>query len=139
MQDRLNARLMGVEPTGSLTAAESFARDAAHDNTFMLVSRTSRKNWSAGSGDSVYAKTGGGRVDITSGKFVFTCTEAYRIRNGKLTEPLKSRDPDRRRAERADPESRGASATTSASSTRASAFATRQASRSPAGVGQPCC
>lgn len=91
MQDRLNARLMGVEATGN-GRRESFqhAPMPRMTNTFMkggnddpaeLLSRVKR---------GIFAKSfGGGQVDIVSGKFVFSCTEAYLIENGKLGAPIK--------------------------------------------------
>ncbi|MFS0737994.1 metalloprotease TldD [Sphingomonas sp. 1P06PA] len=91
MQDRLNARLMGVEPTGN-GRRESYAHAPMPrmTNTFMrggnddpaeILSRVKR---------GIFAKSfGGGQVDITSGKFVFSCTEAYLIENGKLGAPIK--------------------------------------------------
>jgi TldD protein len=91
MQDRLNARLMGMAPTGN-GRRESFAHAPMPrmTNTFM-------ENGSEDPGEilrsvksGIYAKSfGGGQVDITSGKFVFSCTEAYRIENGKLGAPIK--------------------------------------------------
>ena len=80
LQDRLNARLMGMEPTGN-GRRESFAHAPMPrmTNTFMLGGRDdpeliTRVN------NGIYAKSfAGGQVDITSGKFVFSCTEAYRI------------------------------------------------------------
>ena len=91
IQDRLNARLMGVAPTGN-GRRESFAHAPMPrmTNTFMhggdddpaeILSRVKK---------GIYAKSfGGGQVDITSGKFVFSCTEAYRIENGRLDAPIK--------------------------------------------------
>ena len=91
MQDRLNARLMGVAPTGN-GRRESFAHapmprmtntfmKGGHDDPAELLSRV--KN-------GIFAKSfGGGQVDIVSGKFVFSCTEAYLIENGKLGAPIK--------------------------------------------------
>jgi len=91
MQDRLNARLMGMEPTGN-GRRESFAHAPMPrmTNTFMLAGKDDPNELVERVKDGVYAKSfGGGQVDITSGKFVFTCTEAYRIRGGKIAEPLK--------------------------------------------------
>ncbi len=91
MQDRLNARLMGVEPTGN-GRRESFAHAPMPrmTNTYMLGGDVDPSEMLAGLKDGVYAVNfGGGQVDITSGKFVFQCTEAYRIRGGKVEEPLK--------------------------------------------------
>jgi len=91
LQDRLNARLMGVEPTGN-GRRESFAHAPMPrmTNTFMLGGQDDPGEMLGRVKDGIYAKSfGGGQVDITSGKFVFSCTEAYRIRGGKLAEPLK--------------------------------------------------
>jgi TldD protein len=91
LQDRLNARLMGMEPTGN-GRRESFAHAPMPrmTNTFMLPGKEEAAALIGRVQDGIYAKSfGGGQVDITSGKFVFTCTEAYRIRGGKIAEPLK--------------------------------------------------
>lgn len=91
IQDRLNARLMGVAPTGN-GRRESFAHAPMPrmTNTFMLGGNDDPAAILAGVKDGIYARSfGGGQVDITSGKFVFSCTEAYRIRGGALAEPLK--------------------------------------------------
>ncbi len=91
IQDRLNARLMGVEPTGN-GRRESFAHAPMPrmTNTFMLGGTDHPGELVERVKDGIYAKSfGGGQVDITSGKFVFSCTEAYRIRGGKLAEPVK--------------------------------------------------
>lgn len=91
IQDRLNARLMGVEPTGN-GRRESFAHSPMPrmTNTFMLGGNDNPDELVERVKDGIYAKSfGGGQVDITSGKFVFSCTEAYRIRGGKIAEPIK--------------------------------------------------
>ena len=91
LQDRLNARLMGMEPTGN-GRRESFAHAPMPrmTNTFMLAGKDHPAGLVERVKDGIYAKSfGGGQVDITSGKFVFSCTEAYRIRGGKITEPVK--------------------------------------------------
>jgi TldD protein len=91
LQDRLNARLMGVEPTGN-GRRESFAHAPMPrmTNTFMLGGRDDPAEILGRVKKGIYAKSfGGGQVDITSGKFVFSCTEAYRIENGRLGAPLK--------------------------------------------------
>jgi TldD protein len=91
LQDRLNARLMGMEPTGS-GRRESFAHAPMPrmTNTFMLAGNDDPGELVSRVNDGIFAKSfGGGQVDITSGKFVFSCTEAYRIRNGKVAEPVK--------------------------------------------------
>ena len=91
LQDRLNARLMGMEPTGN-GRRESFAHAPMPrmTNTFMLAGKDDPQELIGRVKDGIYAKSfGGGQVDITSGKFVFGCTEAYRIRGGKIAEPIK--------------------------------------------------
>ena len=91
MQDRLNARLMGVEPTGN-GRRESYAHAPMPrmTNTFMLGGQDDPDELVSRVKDGIYAKSfGGGQVDITSGKFVFSCTEAYRIRGGRIAEPVK--------------------------------------------------
>ena len=91
MQDRQNARLMGVEATGN-GRRESFAHSIMPrmTNTFMLGGQRDPGEMLAELKDGVYATNfGGGQVDITNGKFVFQCTEAYRVRDGKVGEPLK--------------------------------------------------
>lgn len=91
MQDRLNARLMGVAATGN-GRRESFAHTPMPrmTNTFMLGGQAQPDEIIADLKDGIYAVNfGGGQVDITSGKFVFQCTEAYRVKNGKVGEPLK--------------------------------------------------
>jgi TldD protein len=91
LQDRLNARLMGVAATGN-GRRESFAHAPMPrmTNTFMLGGKDDPGEILARAKNGIYAKSfGGGQVDITSGKFVFSCTEAYRIENGKLGAPIK--------------------------------------------------
>jgi TldD protein len=91
IQDRMNARLMGVEPTGN-GRRESFAHAPMPrmTNTFMLGGQDDPGEILARAKNGIYAKSfGGGQVDITSGKFVFSCTEAYRIENGQLGAPIK--------------------------------------------------
>ncbi|MFL6762599.1 MAG: metalloprotease TldD [Sphingomicrobium sp.] len=91
LQDRLNARLMGMEATGN-GRRESFAHAPMPrmTNTFMLPGKDQPGELIERVKDGIYAKSfGGGQVDITSGKFVFSCTEAYRIRGGKIAEPIK--------------------------------------------------
>jgi TldD protein len=91
MQDRLNARLMGVAPTGN-GRRESFAHAPMPrmTNTFMLAGNDDPAEILSRAKSGIYAKSfGGGQVDITNGKFVFSCTEAYRIENGKLGAPIK--------------------------------------------------
>jgi TldD protein len=91
MQDRLNARLMGVAPTGN-GRRQSFAHAPMPrmTNTYMLNGKYQPDEILASMKTGLYAKSfGGGQVDITSGKFVFTVTEAYLIENGKLGRPVK--------------------------------------------------
>ncbi|MDQ3078235.1 MAG: metalloprotease TldD [Pseudomonadota bacterium] len=91
LQDRLNARLMGMQPTGN-GRRESFAHAPMPrmTNTFMLGGKDDPAELITRVKDGIYAKSfGGGQVDITSGKFVFSCTEAYRIESGKLGAPIK--------------------------------------------------
>ncbi|WP_210530213.1 metalloprotease TldD [Rubellimicrobium arenae] len=91
MQDRQNARLMGVKPTGN-GRRESFAHIPMPrmTNTYMLAGDADPASMVASLKDGIYAVGfGGGQVDITSGKFVFSCTEAYRVRNGQVQEPVK--------------------------------------------------
>jgi len=91
IQDRLNARLMGVAPTGN-GRRESFAHAPMPrmTNTFMYGGKDDPDEILSRVKNGIYAKSfGGGQVDITSGKFVFSCTEAYKIENGKLGAPIK--------------------------------------------------
>jgi TldD protein len=91
LQDRLNARLMGMAATGN-GRRESFAHAPMPrmTNTFMLAGSDEPGELIGRVKDGIYAKSfGGGQVDITSGKFVFSLTEAYRIRGGKVAEPVK--------------------------------------------------
>lgn len=91
LQDRLNARLMGVEPTGN-GRRESFqhAPMPRMTNTFMRGGKDDPAELLARVKKGIFAKSfGGGSVDIVSGKFVFSCTEAYRIENGRLGHPIK--------------------------------------------------
>jgi TldD protein len=91
MQDRQNARLMGMKPTGN-GRRESFAHVPMPrmTNTYMLAGSHEPGEIVASVKNGVYATYfGGGQVDITSGKYVFQCTEAYRIENGKIGAPIK--------------------------------------------------
>jgi TldD protein len=91
MQDRLNARLMGMRPTGN-GRRQSFAHMPMPrmTNTYMLAGREDPRAILASVRKGVYAVNfGGGQVDITSGKFVFACTEAYAIEDGKVGAALK--------------------------------------------------
>jgi len=91
MQDRLNARLMGVPATGN-GRRESYAHAPMPrmTNTFMKSGDDDPAELLSRVKSGIFAKSfGGGQVDIVSGKFVFSCTEAYRIENGKLGDPIK--------------------------------------------------
>ncbi|MAH85368.1 MAG: metalloprotease TldD [Rhodospirillaceae bacterium TMED8] len=91
MQDRMNARLMGVSATGN-GRRESFAHSPMPrmTNTYMLSGNHTPEEVLGSAKNGVYAVAfGGGQVDITSGKFVFSCTEAYMIENGKIGAPVK--------------------------------------------------
>ncbi|MCB6178796.1 metalloprotease TldD [Rhodobacter sp. Har01] len=91
MQDRQNARLMGVAPTGN-GRRESYAHIPMPrmTNTYMLAGPDDPAGIVADLKDGIWATGfGGGQVDITNGKFVFSCTEAYRVRNGVVGEALK--------------------------------------------------
>jgi TldD protein len=91
MQDRLNARLMGVEPTGN-GRRENYAHapQVRMTNTFMKGGNDDPAEMLAGMKKGIFAKNfGGGQVDIVSGKFVFSCTEAYMVEDGKLGAPIK--------------------------------------------------
>ena len=91
MQDRLNAALMGVAPTGN-GRRESFASlpMPRMTNTIMLAGDHDPEEILASVKDGLYAAHfGGGQVDITSGKFVFSAAEAWKIENGKLAYPVK--------------------------------------------------
>ncbi|PWF24949.1 metalloprotease TldD [Corticimicrobacter populi] len=91
MQDSLNARLMKTAPTGN-GRRESFAHlpMPRMTNTYMLAGQHDPAEIIASVRDGLYAVNfGGGQVDITSGKFVFSASEAYRIENGRITYPVK--------------------------------------------------
>lgn len=91
MQDRQNARLMGVAPTGN-GRRQSYAHAPMPrmTNTYMLGGDSDPGDLVAGIKDGIWAVGfGGGQVDITNGKFVFSCTEAYRVQNGKIGAPVK--------------------------------------------------
>ena len=91
IHDRLSARLMDMAPTGN-GRRQSFAHSPMPrmTNTFMLGGKDDPAELLGRMKDGIYAKNfGGGQVDITNGKFVFGCTEAYRVRNGKIAEPVK--------------------------------------------------
>ena len=91
MQDRQNARLMGTRSTGN-GRRQSFAHIPMPrmTNTIMLAGDRDPGEILEGVKDGIYAVSfGGGQVDITSGKFVFSCTEAYRVENGRIGAPVK--------------------------------------------------
>ena len=91
MQDRLNARLMGVAPTGN-GRRESYAHAPMPrmTNTFIKGGQDDPEELLGRMKAGIFAKSfGGGQVDIVSGKFVFSCTEAYKVENGKLGDPIK--------------------------------------------------
>ena len=91
MHDRMSARLMGLQPTGN-GRRQSFAHMpmVRMTNTGMLGGDTPREEMITSTKRGLYcANFGGGQVDITNGKFVFQCTEAYLIEDGKITTPVK--------------------------------------------------
>ena len=91
MQDRQNARLMGVPATGN-GRRQSYAHAPMPrmTNTYMLSGDARPGDIVADLRDGIYAVGfGGGQVDITSGKFVFSCTEAYRVTNGRVGDPVR--------------------------------------------------
>lgn len=91
MQDKMNARLMGVAPTGN-GRRESYSHlpMPRMTNTYMLAGQHDPDEIIASVEKGIYVSNmGGGQVDITSGKFVFSTSEAYLIENGKITTPVK--------------------------------------------------
>lgn len=91
LQDKQNARLMGVSPTGN-GRRESYADPVLPrmTNTFMRAGSSSSEDILASLDNGIYAVNfGGGQVDITSGKFVFTTSEAYWVQNGQIQYPVK--------------------------------------------------
>ena len=91
LQDSMNARLMGVKPTGN-GRRESYAAVPMPrmTNTYMLAGDKSKEEIIAGLRRGLYASNfGGGQVDITSGKFVFSASEAFWVENGKIQYPVK--------------------------------------------------
>ncbi|MGY0504088.1 metalloprotease TldD [Luteimonas sp. e5] len=91
MQDTLNARLMGMAPTGN-GRRESFAHLVMPrmTNTYMLAGQDDPEDMIRSVKRGLYAVNfGGGQVDITSGKYVFSATEAYLIEDGRITAPVK--------------------------------------------------
>lgn len=91
LHDRLNARLMGMEPTGN-GRRQSYAHAPIPrmTNTFMLAGSDAPEDIIRGVRSGLYAVSfGGGQVDITSGRFVFSANEAYRIEDGRITAPVR--------------------------------------------------
>jgi TldD protein len=91
MHDRMSARLMGLKPTGN-ARRQSYAHMPMPrmTNTAMMGGDTPREEMIASTRRGLYcANFGGGQVDITNGKFVFQCTEAYLIEDGRITAPVK--------------------------------------------------
>ena len=91
MQDKYNARLMGVQSTGN-GRRESYAHlpMPRMTNTYMLGGERHPEEIIASVDKGLYAvQFGGGQVDITNGKFVFNASQAYKIENGKVTNPVK--------------------------------------------------
>ena len=91
MQDKMNARLMGAQPTGN-ARRESYAYlpMPRMTNTYMLPGDSEPEAIIESVKEGIYAANfGGGQVDITSGKFVFSASEAYLIENGRITKPIK--------------------------------------------------
>ena len=91
IQDSMNARLMGTRPTGN-GRRESYAHVPMPrmTNTYMLAGDTSPEEIVASIKKGLYATNfGGGQVDITSGKFVFSASEAFWVENGKILYPVK--------------------------------------------------
>jgi TldD protein len=91
LQDKLNSRLMDMAPTGN-GRRESYAHPPLPrmTNTFMLAGQDDPADIIKSVKHGLFAVSfGGGQVDITSGKFVFTCTEAYKLENGKIGAPVK--------------------------------------------------
>jgi hypothetical protein len=104
LQDKLNARLMGVQPTGN-GRRESFAALTLPrmTNTYMLPGQHAPEEIIASVDKGLYCRNfGGGQVDITSGKFVFSASEAYLIENGGSA-PGEGRHADRQRPRSHDP------------------------------------
>ncbi|MFV2090854.1 MAG: metallopeptidase TldD-related protein, partial [Pseudomonadales bacterium] len=91
MQDKQNARLMGVASTGNgRRQSYAYLPMPRMSNTFMRAGDHDPEEIIASVDEGIYAVNfGGGQVDITSGRFVFSTTEAYRIENGKVTAPIR--------------------------------------------------
>ncbi|MCK5668705.1 MAG: metalloprotease TldD, partial [Gammaproteobacteria bacterium] len=91
MQDKQNARLMGMQPTGN-GRRESYAHlpMPRMTNTYMLAGKEDPEDIIKSVTKGIYAvQFGGGQVDITNGKFVFSASQAYLIEDGKVTRPVK--------------------------------------------------
>ena len=91
MQDKMNAKLMGQKPTGN-GRRQSYAHIPMPrmTNTYMLPGESDPEEMIASMDDGIYAVNfGGGQVDITSGKFVFSANEAYLVKGGKIQYPVK--------------------------------------------------
>ncbi|HEV2363220.1 MAG TPA: metalloprotease TldD [Caulobacteraceae bacterium] len=91
MHDRMSARLMGAKPTGNgRRQSYAYLPMPRMTNTGMLAGEATREEMIASTKRGLYcANFGGGQVDITNGKFVFQCTEAYLIEDGRITAPVK--------------------------------------------------
>jgi TldD protein len=91
LQDRQNARLMGTSPTGNgRRQSHAHIPMPRMTNTLMESGSSDPADILAELKDGIYAVGfGGGQVDITNGKFVFSCTEAYRVKDGKIGAPVK--------------------------------------------------
>jgi TldD protein len=91
MQDRQNARLMNMKPTGNgRRQSHAYVPMPRMTNTYMLAGSRDPAEILASVKNGIFAANfGGGQVDITSGKYVFQCTEAYKIENGRIGAPLK--------------------------------------------------
>ena len=91
MQDRQNAMLMGTEPTGNgRRESYSYLPLPRMTNTYLMPGQFSKDEIISSVKKGLYAVNfAGGQVDITSGRFVFSASEAYLIENGKITTPVK--------------------------------------------------
>ena len=91
MHDRMSARLMGMQATGNARRQSyAYVPMPRMTNTAMLGGQHTQAEMIASTQRGIFcASLGGGQVDITNGKFVFQCTEAYLIENGKITAPVK--------------------------------------------------
>ena len=128
----MNARLMGVKPTGNgRRQSHAHAPMPRMTNTIMLGGDKDPKEIIASVKKGLYcANFGGGQVDIVSGKFVFSCTEGYLIEDGKIGAAGQGRDADRRRARRRSPRSAWSATTWRSIPASAPAARTARACRS---------